>query len=213
MIVREEVATTDGFGLDDGFAGTVAPALDLLHDGWRRLRITGADRVPAEGPAVIAVGLEAPSALDVVAAAVAVQRAVGRTPRVVAPEDLFALPFAGVALRRLGAVPPARADAVGLLRRGELVLVRVTDRHDATCAELALAARVPVVACAVSVLPYVPLPGPLGGLPVVPKRVRVAFGQPVPPPEDRDPGDRAAVLDLADAVRVKLALGVRRNLT
>ncbi|MBO3663918.1 lysophospholipid acyltransferase family protein [Microbacterium stercoris] len=80
------------------------PAVGLLA----RIRISGAEKLPASGAYVLAPNHV--SELDPLIVAVAVWR-LGRAPRFMAKESLFRVPVLGAALRATGMVPVARTSS------------------------------------------------------------------------------------------------------
>ena len=127
---------------------------------WFRWRFEHLERIPAQGPAVIACNHA--SYLDPIANAYAVVKA-GRRPRFLAKEDLFRIPVVGRALTGAGQIPVRRGggDQTPLLRAeraladGEAVVVypegTVTTREDGLpmagktgTVRLALASGVPI---------------------------------------------------------------------
>lgn len=201
---------SDGWGHDPAFVRSLQPALSAVREGLWRLRALGTEHVPADGAALLVAGHDGPRPMEPLVVAAALHRAGLRHPRSLVPGSAFELPFVAPALRRFGGVPAQPPDALGLLAEGHLVLIVATDRHDSGFAEIALRAAVPIVPVAVTSHPWLPAPGPLAALPRA-SRLRVCFGAPLSPPT-ADPEDRAAVLDLADAVRARIADGVHANL-
>jgi 1-acyl-sn-glycerol-3-phosphate acyltransferase len=106
---------------------------------WFRWRFEHLERIPAQGPALIACNHA--SYLDPIANAYAVVKA-GRRPRFLAKDDLFEIPIVGRALAGAGQIPVSRgsgdrtplATAERALASGEIVLVypegTVTTRPD-----------------------------------------------------------------------------------
>jgi 1-acyl-sn-glycerol-3-phosphate acyltransferase len=103
----------DPFGLDPQLADLCIPLLEAVV----RVRVEGADHVPATGPAVIVsnrgFGVIEPAALGV-----AVERATGRRLRVVGAPDF---PIARTVTRRLGAIASSAPDVAAALHAGHLV--------------------------------------------------------------------------------------------
>lgn len=202
---------SDGWGYDSGFAGTVTPVLDLVADRWWRVRPVGGEHVPPGAALVVASG-DGVRAHDALVLASALRRLTNRVPRLLLPGAAFEVPFLAPAIRRLGGVPAQDADALGLLADGQLVATFCASRTDTRFAELALEAGVPVVPCAITTLPWLPFRVPASALRLLPSPSRVGVALEAPLQPGADPGDRAAVFDLADAVRERIAAGVHRNL-
>ena len=128
---------------------------------WFSWRFEELDRIPAEGPALIACNHI--SYLDPFANAEAIVRR-GRRPRFLAKDRLFGIPVVGMALRGAGQIPVSRGTgdqtplrkAEEALAAGEVVLVypegTVTDRADSLpmggktgTVRLSLASGVPII--------------------------------------------------------------------
>jgi 1-acyl-sn-glycerol-3-phosphate acyltransferase len=136
----------------------VLPPLKL----WFNWRLEGVERVPSEGPIIIAGNHL--SYLDPLAHAYFVVQA-GRRPRFLAKAELFDNPFLGMVLRGAGQIPVRRGsgdqtpleEAARALERGEVVLfypegTSVTDNADLSpmrgktgAARLSLATGVPIL--------------------------------------------------------------------
>ena len=134
--------------------------LPLLR-GWFRLRYEGLERIPEQGPAIVACNHI--SYLDPLTNGDAVDRA-GRRARFLAKQELFRIPVVGTVLRGAGQIAVARGSrdgssldrAVEALEAGEVVVIypegTVTDRADGLpmqgktgVARLALRTGVPIV--------------------------------------------------------------------
>jgi putative phosphoserine phosphatase/1-acylglycerol-3-phosphate O-acyltransferase len=108
--------------------GLLAPLLRPQLFPYARFEITGIEHIPATGPVVIAANHR--SYFDVAALAILAAR-IHRPVRALAKRELFELPLVAELLRALGGLPVDRghsgaaafAEAVGSLRRGEVVFV------------------------------------------------------------------------------------------
>jgi 1-acyl-sn-glycerol-3-phosphate acyltransferase len=95
---------------------------------WFNWRLEGLDRIPAEGPLIVAGNHL--SYLDPLAHGYFVDRA-GRRPRFLAKQELFDKPIVGTALRGSGQIPVRRGggdhssldDAKRALEEGEVVVI------------------------------------------------------------------------------------------
>jgi len=180
----------DPFGFDPHLCDLLYPAVS----GLVRVAVSGAEHVPTDGGAVIVAnrgfGIAEPAAL-----AVAVRRATGRRLRVVGAP---ALPIAGSALRRLGAIASSYEDLSAALRVGHLVAMPLAPtwmRTGAGMPPLALmqaTTHTPVIPAAV-------VPGGPFGTALKPWRVR--FGDLVRLDEPYAPDDPLTAARFAEAVR------------
>lgn len=181
-----------------GMRSAARRALRPLLRAWLRLRVDGADRVPVDGPVLIA------STHASHADSIALGAAAPRPVFFLGDRRLLAMPVLGRFLPRLGMVALRRGsgdtDAMGvladLLGAGHAVVVypegsRSRDgrvyRPRSGVARLAAATGVPVLPAAVvgtyAVWPTGRRPRLRGG------RVRLRFGTPMDPPADT-PADR-----------------------
>lgn len=172
---------------------------------WLRLRVEGAEHVPARGPVLVASSHR--SHADSIAIAAAIHRPV----HVIGDLRLTRWPLIGPQLPKLGMVPLRRGEGdaqtleviAGLLENGACVAVypegsRSRDgrvhRLRSGVARLAAEARVPVVPAAVEgieeVWPIDARPRPLGG------PVTVRFGPAMAPPDPVPRSRRTFNLDL-----------------
>lgn len=214
----------DRWGYDPRFAAALAPILDGLFEHWWHVQVTGAEHLPERGGALVVANRSAGEPWDGAMVATAVRRHRSRQPRALGLDGLFALPWAGIALRRAGALPSGAENARRLLAEGHLVLVTPEQgRSDGPYAvarfgrgefvEVALRAGVPLVPCAVVADGRLPLPGPLA-LPALPSRWRIEFGAPIDLSAYGAGAatDRRLVLEVSDAVREQLQAMVHENL-
>ncbi len=114
----------DEWGFDPGYGRHAAPLLGALYDRWWRVVATGADHVPAAGPAMLVANHAGPLPWDAAMIAAALQRAGHpRRPRLMIDGAAFELPWVSAAVRRLGGVADTPGNAERLLAEGHLVCV------------------------------------------------------------------------------------------
>ena len=184
----------DPFGLDPQLADLCTP----LFAAAVRVRVSGGEHVPADGPAVIVsnrgFGIAEPAALGV-----AVQRASGRRLRVIGAPDRR---FVGTATRRLGAISSSGPDVASALRAGRLVGIPLAPTWLRTGAGDAPFA----VARALTVAPIVPAAvRAIGRFGSIVGTWSVTFGAMVTLPDPYDPADPLAAARFTEAMR--LAVG------
>jgi 1-acyl-sn-glycerol-3-phosphate acyltransferase len=180
----------DPFGYDPHLVDLVTP----LFAAALRFEVTGAENIPATGPAVLVAnrgfGIAEPALLGM-----AVRRTVHRRLRIVGAPSLPAL--GGIA-RRLGAISASAPDLRACLSDGHLVGIPLAPtwlRSGAGMPPRALMlamTHVPIVPVAVT-------PGGPFGLALRPWNVRL--GSLVTLPDPYDPDDPLAAARFAEAVR------------
>lgn len=158
----------DRWGYDPDFAASVAPWLEVMYRRWWRVTTRGAERLPADGPALIVANHAGVVPWDAAMMATGIRHAEGeryRHPRFLVLDWAFSLPWASVAIRRFGGVPASPHNALALLREGHRVMVfpegakgvgkpfsrryRLERFGRGGFVELALRAGAPIVPCAV----------------------------------------------------------------
>lgn len=158
----------DRWGYDPDFAAAAQRWMDFMYDRWWRVTTTGADRLPAEGPALIVANHAGVVPWDASMMATGIRRSEGadyRHPRFLVLDWAFSLPWASVGIRRFGGVPASPDNALALLREGHRVMVfpegakgvgkpysrryRLERFGRGGFVELALRAGAPIVPCAV----------------------------------------------------------------
>lgn len=180
----------DPFGLDPQIADLTVPVFQAAV----RVRLAGGEHVPATGPAVIVsnrgFGVMEPAALGI-----AVQRSCGRRLRVVGAP---ALPFVGMAMRRLGAISSSGPDVAAALRAGCLVGIPLAPTWLRTGAGDAPHA----VARSLTLAPIVPAAiRPVGRFGAMFGSWEVTFGPMVTLADPYDPADPLAAARFIEAMR------------
>ncbi len=115
----------DEWGLDEEFVSAVEPLFGFLYDRWWRVRTIGAAHVPAGGRALLAANHAGIVPWDAMMMSTAIQRdhPLPRRPRFLVLNWAFELPYASVAIRKLGGVVASPHNALRLLEQDRLVAV------------------------------------------------------------------------------------------
>lgn len=115
----------DDWGFDEEFADAVYPLFGFMYDRWWRVQAEGVARVPAHGRALLAANHAGILPWDATMMAVALMREhpLPRPPRFLVLNWAFHLPYAGVALRKVGGVVASPYNAMRLLEEDQLVAV------------------------------------------------------------------------------------------
>ncbi|MEM6926198.1 MAG: lysophospholipid acyltransferase family protein [Myxococcota bacterium] len=115
----------DAFGMSrSGIAFGLAFSR-FLYDLWFRVRSHDIDRVPAEGPTIVAVNHSGFVPLDglMVAASLTREGPIGRAPRAVVDHFVPNLPWVNVLFQRAGAIGGTRGNFHAVLDDGGMVVV------------------------------------------------------------------------------------------
>jgi len=124
--LRSRSEEVDEFGLDPTFEAKVLPVLDFLSKRYFRVKIEGAEHIPAEGRGLVVAnhsGGPLPYDGAMLRAAVRREHPAHRPLRWLAEDFVYYLPFVGTLMNRLGAVRACQENAERLLQKGELVAV------------------------------------------------------------------------------------------
>ena len=100
---------------------TWMPAWAPLHDSWFRVELTGAERIPAEGPVMVVANHSGNLPMDAVMSQVSLYRESGRLLRLLAGDVAFSLPVVRDIAPKVGAVRASRTAAAELLEAGEMI--------------------------------------------------------------------------------------------
>ena len=116
----------DDFGFDPAYEARVQPLLDLLYERYFRVRISGAEHIPAEGAALLVCNRGRRAAVGRRDAEDGAAQSAARSPRALRwliDDFVFHSPFLGGVLSRIGAARACPENAQRLLERDELLAV------------------------------------------------------------------------------------------
>jgi len=122
--MSERSGEVDEFGMDEVVVGRRRRLLDLLHERWFRVDLSGIDALPERGPALLVANHSGLLPWDGLLLAHAVERfhRGHERPRFLVADWLITLPFVQAALARLGGVRACRENAERLLESGRFVI-------------------------------------------------------------------------------------------
>jgi 1-acyl-sn-glycerol-3-phosphate acyltransferase len=115
----------DEWGFDEGFADLVEPFFGFLYDRWWRVKVEGAERVPAHGRALLASNHAGilPWDATMISLALLREHPLPRHPRFLVLNWAFDLPWISVFMRKVGGVVASPYNALRLLEQDQLVAV------------------------------------------------------------------------------------------
>jgi 1-acyl-sn-glycerol-3-phosphate acyltransferase len=115
----------DEWGFDEGFADLVEPFFGFLYERWWRVRVEGAERVPAHGRALLASNHAGilPWDATMISLALLREHPLPRHPRFLVLNWAFDLPWISVFMRKVGGVVASPYNALRLLEQDQLVAV------------------------------------------------------------------------------------------
>ncbi|WP_232821744.1 1-acyl-sn-glycerol-3-phosphate acyltransferase [Desertihabitans aurantiacus] len=114
----------DEFGFDPEFTERIVlPALRPLARSWFRAEISGVEHLPAEGPALLVANHAGTLPLDGLVLHSVIFDEIGRHPRMLGADLVFATPFSHDFARRIGVTYACPEDALRLLETQNLVTV------------------------------------------------------------------------------------------
>ena len=114
----------DEFGFDAELTERVfLPLLRPFVRTWFRVELRGAENLPEQGPALLVSNHAGALPLDGMVLHAVVHDEIGRHPRMLGADLIFATPFSHDLARKTGTTLACQEDAERLLRAGELVSV------------------------------------------------------------------------------------------
>jgi 1-acyl-sn-glycerol-3-phosphate acyltransferase len=115
----------DEWGFDEGFAELVEPFFAFLYETWWRVQVSGAERVPAHGRALLTANHAGilPWDATMISMALLREHPLPRYPRFLVLNWAFDLPWISAGMRRVGGVVASPFNAMRLLEQDHLVAV------------------------------------------------------------------------------------------
>jgi 1-acyl-sn-glycerol-3-phosphate acyltransferase len=115
----------DEWGFDEAFADLVEPFFGFLYDRWWRVKVVGANRVPAHGRALLTSNHAGilPWDATMISLALLREHPLPRNPRFLVLNWAFDLPWASAFIRKVGGVVASPYNALRLLEQDHLVAV------------------------------------------------------------------------------------------
>jgi 1-acyl-sn-glycerol-3-phosphate acyltransferase len=115
----------DEWGFDEGFAELVEPFFAFLYESWWRVQVTGAERVPAHGRALLTSNHAGilPWDATMISMALLREHPLPRYPRFMVLNWAFDLPWISAGMRKVGGVVASPFNAMRLLEQDHLVAV------------------------------------------------------------------------------------------
>ena len=117
--------TEDEWGFDEEFTELVEPFFAFLYETWWRVKVEGAERVPAHGRALLTANHAGILPWDATMISVALLREhpLPRNPRFLVLNWAFDLPWVSSGMRKVGGVVASPFNAMRLLEQDHLVAV------------------------------------------------------------------------------------------
>ena len=138
---HDSIDLSDDFGLDAGYEARLRPWFESLCKHYVKVEVRGAERIPADGRALLVANHTRAPLWDgvILRTALRLHHATQRCPRWLVDDRQYHAPFLGTFVNRLGAVRACQENAERLLQSEELVAVfpeganganrRYEDRH------------------------------------------------------------------------------------
>jgi 1-acyl-sn-glycerol-3-phosphate acyltransferase len=115
----------DEWGFDESFAELVEPFFGFLYETWWRVKVVGAERVPAHGRALLTANHAGilPWDATMISMALLREHPLPRYPRFMVLNWAFDLPWISAGMRKVGGVVASPFNAMRLLEQNHLVAV------------------------------------------------------------------------------------------
>jgi 1-acyl-sn-glycerol-3-phosphate acyltransferase len=115
----------DEWGFDEDFAELVEPFFAFLYESWWRVKVVGAERVPAHGRALLTANHAGilPWDATMISMSLLREHPLPRYPRFLVLNWAFDLPWISGGMRKVGGVVASPFNAMRLLEQDQLVAV------------------------------------------------------------------------------------------
>ena len=115
----------DEWGFDEDFAELVEPFFAFLYESWWRVKVEGAERVPAHGRVLLTANHAGilPWDATMISMALLREHPLPRHPRFLVLDWAFDLPWISGGIRKVGGVVASPFNALRLLEQDQLVAV------------------------------------------------------------------------------------------
>jgi 1-acyl-sn-glycerol-3-phosphate acyltransferase len=115
----------DEWGFDEDFTELVEPFFGFLYESWWRVKVVGAERVPAHGRALLTANHAGilPWDATMISMALLREHPLPRNPRFLVLDWAFDLPWVSSGMRKVGGVVASPFNAMRLLEQDHLVAV------------------------------------------------------------------------------------------
>ena len=115
----------DEWGFDEDFAELVEPFFAFLYESWWRVKVEGAERVPAHGRVLLTSNHAGilPWDATMISMALLREHPLPRHPRFLVLDWAFDLPWISAGIRKVGGVVASPFNALRLLEKDQLVAV------------------------------------------------------------------------------------------
>jgi 1-acyl-sn-glycerol-3-phosphate acyltransferase len=115
----------DEWGFDEDFAELVEPFFAFLYESWWRVKVAGAERVPAHGRVLLTSNHAGilPWDATMISMALLREHPLPRHPRFLVLDWAFDLPWVSSGIRKVGGVVASPFNALRLLEQDQLVAV------------------------------------------------------------------------------------------
>lgn len=115
----------DEFGFDPVLLKKLQPIFNFLYEKYWRVRVTGIENIPAEGPVILVANHSGTLPYDgaMIKTAVLNEHSSRRDVRFLVEDFVYYFPFLGTLMYRIGGVRASPENAERLLNRGHVVVV------------------------------------------------------------------------------------------